>query len=80
METILRQNLMETILLVKVICTKGYAQSDGTIGWKISMYKFKDKGSIMKSAESCGIITFVRRHSSGNLANIMDHIGERYHL
>ena len=45
METILRQNLMETILLVKVICTKGYAQSDGTIGWKISMYKFMEKGA-----------------------------------
>ena len=36
---------METILLVKVICTKGYAQSDGTIGWKISMYKFMEKGA-----------------------------------
>ena len=45
MKTILWQNLMETILLVKVICTKGYAQSDGTIGWKISMYKFMEKGA-----------------------------------
>ena len=45
-----------------------------------SLWLGKDKGSIMESAEICGTITFVKRHGTDNLANIMDHIGETYHL
>ena len=33
-----------------------------------------------ESAESGGTITFIKRHGTDNLANIMDHIGETYHL
>ena len=33
-----------------------------------------------KSVESGGTITFIKGHGTDNLANIMDHIGETYHL